>query len=198
MHIDIEAFARSVAAQGGAWAYLALFLSTFIEGFFPPLPSDMIVLFCTLLAAQHQLHWLPVLSLSFAGAMTGALLVFWFGARHGRGWIMAKPRPFLSARRFLAMESHFSRYGNLILMLNRAVIGGRSVGFLIAGLTRYPLRKVMQYGAPGTLAWYGLLVALGLVFGERARHMVSAVIYAVMALAALGVVSLLVTRRLLR
>ncbi len=195
--MNIDHLVRSLAAQGGLWAYLALLAATFVEGFFPPLPSDVIVLLCTLLAAQHHLHWLPVLALSFVGAMAGALLVYRFGARHGRGWILSKPRPFLSPRRFLAMESHFGRYGNVILALNRAVIGGRSVGFLVAGLAHYPLRKVLQYGAPGTLAWYVLLVALGLAFGEQARQMASAIIYAAMALLVLSIVSLAITRKLM-
>ena len=195
--MNLDGLARSLAAHGGLWAYLALFAATFVEGFFPPLPSDVIVLFCTLLAAQRQLHWLPVLALSFAGAMAGALLVYRFGARHGRAWFLSKPRPFLSPRRFLSMESHFGKYGNLILALNRAVIGGRSAGFLVAGLAHYPLRKVLQYGAPGTLSWYALLVALGLVFGEQARHMVNAIVYVVMALLVLSIVSLAITRKLM-
>ncbi|HTY07627.1 MAG TPA: DedA family protein [Candidatus Edwardsbacteria bacterium] len=195
--MNLDDLVRSLAAQSGAWAYLALFLGTFIEGFFPPLPSDVIVLFCTLLVAQRHLYWLSVLALSFAGAMAGTLLVYWFGARHGRGWVLAKHRPFLPPRRFLAMESHFGKYGNLILALNRVVVGGRSVGFLVAGLSHYPLRKVLAYGAPGTFAWYVLLMALGLAFGERAGHLVQAIIYGAMALVVLSVVSLAVTRKLM-
>jgi membrane protein DedA with SNARE-associated domain len=139
-----------------------------------------------------------VLALSFSGGILGALLVYWVGARHGRSWLLAKPRPFLSPKRIMAMESHFGKYGNLILALNRAVIGGRSVGFLVAGVSRYPLRKVLAYGAPGTLAWYVLLVALGMVFGEQAKQFIKAVIFIVMALLALWVVSLVITRKIMK
>lgn len=196
--MSLESIARALAGQGGAWAYLTLFIATFLEGVFPAAPSDVVVLFCTLMVVQGTLHWAPVLACSFCGGMLGALLVYWIGARHGRSWLLAKPRPFLSPARIAEMESHFGRYGNLILALNRAVMGGRSIGFLVAGVTHHPLRQVLLYGGPGTLAWYVLLVALGLVFGEQAKQFVSAIIFIVMALLALSVLSLIITRRIMK
>jgi membrane protein DedA with SNARE-associated domain len=196
--MNLESITKALAAQGGIWAYLTVFVATFLEGVFPPVPSDVAVLFCTLLVVQGSLHWVPVLAFSFLGGIAGALLVYWIGARHGREWFLAKPRPFLPPHRFLAMESHFSKYGNLILALNRAVVGGRSIGFLVAGLAHYPLRKVLLYGAPGTLAWYALLVALGMIFGEQAKQLVNAIIFIVMALLALSVISVIVTKKIMK
>jgi membrane protein DedA with SNARE-associated domain len=196
--MNLESIAKALAAHGGFWAYLTLFVATFLEGVFPPVPSDVIVLFCTLLVVQGSLHWIPVLALSFLGGIAGALLVYWIGARHGRSWLLAKPRPFLPPRRFAEMESHFGRYGNLILALNRVVIGGRSIGFLVAGLSHYPLRRVLLFGAPGTLGWYALLVALGTVFGEQAQQFVSAIVFIVMALLVLSAISVIITRKIMK
>ncbi len=196
--MNLESIAVTLAANGGLWAYLTLFVATLLEGVFPPVPSDVVVLFCTLMVVQGHLHWLPVLLLAFLGGFLGALLVYWFGARHGREWFLSKPRPFLPPRRFLAMEGHFGKYGNLILALNRAVVGGRSIGFLVAGLSHYPLGRVILYGAPGTLAWYVLLVALGMIFGEQAGRLVNAIVFIVMALLALSVVSIVITKRLMK
>jgi membrane protein DedA with SNARE-associated domain len=96
------------------------------------------------------------------------------------------------------MEGHFKKYGNIILALNRAVIGGRSFGFLIAGLTDYQFRKVVIYGTPGILLWYALVIALGIYFGERAKQMVNGIIMVVMIIMALSALSLLVTKKLFK
>ncbi|HBZ87434.1 MAG: hypothetical protein A2509_11245 [Candidatus Edwardsbacteria bacterium RIFOXYD12_FULL_50_11] len=198
MNLDLEGITKSFAAQGGLWAYLTVFATTFIEGIFPIIPSDVVVLFCALLVAKGTLHWLPLFLSAFVGGALGALLVYWIGVSKGREFFLAKPRFFLSPKRLLEMEGHFKKYGNIILALNRAVIGGRSFGFLIAGLTDYQFRKVVIYGTPGILLWYALVIALGIYFGERAKQMVNGIIMVVMIIMALSALSLLVTKKLFK
>ena len=196
--MNLESLIRAFTSQGGLWAYATIFLATFVEGFFPPLPSDVVVLFCALMVARGGLHWLPCLLAAFVGGSLGALLVYWFGAAHGRGYFLAKPRLFMSPQRFLSLEGSFHRYGNIILLLNRAVVGGRSFGFLIAGLTHYQLRRVLLYGLPGIMLWYLLLLFLGIRFGALAKQLVNGIVVVVMAVLALSALSLLISRRLLK
>jgi len=196
--MSMEQLAKALASQGGWWAYLTVFLATFLEGVFPPAPSDVVVIFCAILAGQGQLHWVPGFLSAFLGGSLGALLVYWIGIKKGRDYFLAKPRLFLSPQRLLVMEAHFGRYGNLILALNRAVMGGRSFGFLIAGLTNYPLRKVLLFGLPGIALWYALLMCLGLFFGTQAKHLVNIIIIVVMSLLALALISAIITKRLMK
>jgi membrane protein DedA with SNARE-associated domain len=98
----------------------------------------------------------------------------------------------------LLMEGQFAKYGNLILALNRAVVGGRSFGFLIAGLTGYSFKKVLLYGLPGIALWYGLLLCLGIFFGAQAKQFVNVIIIVVMSLLALSLVSVIVTKKLMK
>jgi membrane protein DedA with SNARE-associated domain len=198
MNIDLEGITKSFAAQGGLWAYATVFATTFIEGIFPPIPSDVVVLFCALLVAKGTLHWFPLFLSAFIGGTLGALLVYWIGYSKGREFFLSKPRPFLSPKRLLEMESHFGKYGNAILALNRAVIGGRSFGFLIAGLTDYKFKKVMLYGTPGIVIWYVMVIALGMFFGDRAKQMVNGIIMVVMIILALSVISMIITKRILK
>lgn len=192
--MNLEDLARSFAAQGGLWAYLTLFLSTFLEGLFPVIPSDVVVLFCALLVSRQELHWLPCLLSSFLGGAAGALLVYWFGRRHGRGYFLSARRFFITPQQFLAAEAPFQKYGNLIILLNRAIIGGRSFGFLIAGLMRHPLKQVLLYGLSGILAWYLLLLFLGVRFGTLAGRLVHGLILVVMSILILSLISLLLSR----
>ena len=198
MNLDLEGITKSFAAQGGLWAYLTIFVITFIEGLFPIIPSDVAVLFCALLVAKGSLHWFPLFISAFVGGTLGALLVYWIGASKGREFFLAKPRPFLSPKKMLEMEEHFGRYGKIILALNRAVWGGRSFGFLIAGLTGYKFKQVIIYGTPGIFLWYVMVIALGIYFGERAQQMVSGIILVVMIILALSVLSLIITKKLFR
>lgn len=195
--IDLEGLAKSFVSGGGLWAYLTIFFSTFIEGIFPPIPSDVVVLFCALLVSRGELHLLPSFLSAFLGGSLGALLVYWFGSAHGRSYFLSKPRLFVTPERFLAFEGLFRRYGNLILALNRAVVGGRSFGFLAAGLMRHRLRDVLAYGFSGIMAWYGLLFLLGLKFGVLASRLVTGIVMVVMAVLLLSIASLIVYRILL-
>lgn len=196
--IDLETPAKSFVANGGIWAYSTLFVATFIEAFFPPIPSDVVVLFCALMIARGDLHWLPCLAASFLGGSLGALLVYWFGATHGRSYFLERPRLFVTPERFLSAEAHFQRYGNLVLALNRALMGGRSFGFLLAGLMHHRLASVMLYGLSGILGWYLLLFFLGIRFGTLANRIVNGIMLAVIALAALSLISLALSRLLFR
>ncbi len=192
----LEDIARSFVSAGGRWAYLTLFATTFIEAFFPPIPSDVVVIFCALMIARGELSWLPCLAASFIGGSLGALLVYRFGATHGRSYFLARPRLFVTPKHFLKAEQHFRRYGDLVLLLNRALVGGRSLGFLIAGLMHHHLSRVLLYGLSGILAWYLLLFFLGIRFGHLAHRIVDAIIIGVMCLAALSLLSLLLSRLL--
>lgn len=196
--MSMEQLANALASQGGWWAYLTIFTATFLEGIFPPAPSDVVVIFCAILVGQNQLHWLPGFLSAFLGGSLGALLVYWIGLRKGRDYFLSKPRPFLSPQRLLVMESHFARYGNLILALNRAVVGGRSFGFLIAGLTGYEFKKVLLYGLPGIALWYGLLFCLGIFFGSQAKHFVNVIIIVVMSLLSISLISMIITKKLMK
>ncbi|MBI5805263.1 DedA family protein [candidate division TA06 bacterium] len=196
--MSMEQLANTLASQGGWWAYLTIFTATFLEGVFPPAPSDVVVIFCAILVGQNQLHWFPGFLSAFLGGSLGALLVYWIGIKKGRDYFLSKPRPFLSPSRLILMEGHFARYGNLILALNRAVVGGRSFGFLIAGLTGYSFKKVLLYGLPGIALWYGLLFCLGIFFGAQAKQFVNVIIIVVMSLLALSLVSALVTKKLIK
>jgi membrane-associated protein len=196
--MNLEDLAKSFVSQGGLWAYLTLFLSTFIEGFFPLVPSDVVVLFCALMVSRQELHWLPCLASSFSGGAAGALLVYWFGRRHGRGYFLSARRFFITPQRFLAAEAPFKKYGNLIILLNRAIVGGRSFGFLIAGLMRHPLNQVLLYGLSGILAWYLLLLFLGTRFGAVAGRLVNGLILVVMSILILSLISLLLSRLLFK
>jgi membrane-associated protein len=198
MNINLEELTKSLTSQCGLWAYLTVFLATFLEGIMPIIPSDVAVLFCALMVAKGSLHWIPLLIASFIGGALGALLVYWIGVAKGRDFFMSKPRPFLSQERLLNMESHFNQYGNIILALNRAVIGGRSFGFLIAGLTDYKFKNILTYGMPGIFIWYLLIIALGVYFGEQAKQMINGIIAAVMIIIILSVISLLITKKIMK
>ena len=196
--MNMEQLAKTLAAQGGWWAYLTIFTATFLEGVFPPAPSDVVVIFCAIMVGQEQLHWLPGFLSAFLGGSLGALMVYWIGIKKGRDYFLVKPRPFLSPQRLLLMEGQFARYGNLILALNRAVVGGRSFGFLIAGLTGYSMEKVLLYGLPGIALWYGLLFCLGIYFSAQAKQFVNVIIIVVMSLLALTLVSVIITKKLMK
>lgn len=198
MNLDLEGIAKSCAAQGGLWAYITVFAATFIEGVFPLIPSDVVVLFCALLIAKGSLHWLPLFLSAFVGGTLGALFVYWIGYSKGRDFFLSKPRPFLSPKRLLEMEGHFAKYGNIILALNRAITGGRSFGFLIAGLADYKFKRVLVYSIPGIFLWYVMIIALGIYFGDHAKQIITGIIMAITLILLLSVISLLITKKLLR
>ena len=150
--------------EGGG--YLAIAALMFAENVFPPIPSELIMPFAGFAAARGDLNLVFAVLAGSAGALAGAYLWYWIGARlgveriakfaerHGR-WLTLTPQDVHKA------DAWFDRYGGGAVFVGRLVPAVRTLISLPAGVSGMKLPKFLFYSALGTVLWTTLLTLLG-------------------------------------
>lgn len=147
------------------WFYLALFAVAVIDGFFPVVPSESMVITGGVYAASGEPEVGLVVVLAALGAFVGDHVAYGIGRLSGgrveRGLRAGTRRhkAFVWARRTMAER------GGLILVVARYVPGGRTAVTMTMGVVGYRLRSFSLFAGIAALSWalYGTL--LGYVGG---------------------------------
>lgn len=148
-----------------AWVLWVLFSLCIIDGFFPPLPSESLVVG---LAAVSASVGHPNLLLLFATAAAGAFIgdnIAYTVGRHVLSGLVHSPRP--RVRRAMAWAARELRHrGPVIIMAARYIPVGRVAVNITAGATRFPRPLFMLLDAIAALSWAGYSIAIGTVAGN--------------------------------
>ena len=157
-----------VQHAGEWWTYLATGLLTWLDGFFPPLPSESIVIAMATLSDTHggpvNLWLLGIVALG--GAWAGDNTAYWIG-RH-----MPLDKIFRGERgaRNLARAHHLIHHnGPEVLLSGRFIPGYRIAINMVAGYVRMPYKRFMVIDAFATLLWASFAVSIGLAAGSLFR-----------------------------
>ncbi|MFD6176934.1 MULTISPECIES: DedA family protein [unclassified Isoptericola] len=144
------------------WIYPAMYVFATIDGFFPPIPSESVVITLTVLAHTEGVPWLPgVLALAIAGAWTGDQIAYQIGRSVG-----TERFAFLrSARGRKAVEwarHALDHRGASFILAARYVPIGRVAVNMTAGAVGYPRRRFMIYSGIAAVTWgiYSMLIGL--------------------------------------
>lgn len=190
--------AAILAISGSAVVLPILFLFTVIDGFFPPLPSESIIIALAVFAASG--HSAPHLAALFAvgavGAWTGDQLAYFIGTRAdvSRWRIFSRPRVravFDYADRLLSQRAAS------IIFSARYIPVGRVAVNMTAGALRYPYRRFALIGAGAAVTWSAYSIAIGTMAGSwiNAGPLVNAVIGIVGGLVIGTVLDMVLARR---
>lgn len=152
-------------AAGQPWVPLALLLCCAVDGFFPPVPSESLVIaLAALSAATGQPDAWVVLLAGAAGAVIGDLTAYSIGRRAGLqrfAW-MRSPR----ARSVIERTTRtLDRRTALFLIAGRFVPVVRVVINLTAGASRMPLRRYLPLSLTAAVVWASFGVGVGLLGG---------------------------------
>lgn len=150
---------------GSFWVYAVIFLACFIENLVPPFPGDSFILAGGGLVALGRLNLFVTFLLVVAGGMLSVMILYRLGYTHGRAYLMRKNFRYLSRNDVEGMERRLKRWGGLILVSSRFIVGMRAALALAAGIGRYPSMRMLVYSALSYLLFVGLiyLVAATLV-----------------------------------
>ena len=152
--------------------YLGIGFLMFLETVFPPIPSEVIMPFAGVAAAQGKLSLGYVIAAGTAGAMLGNL--FWYLAARALGII--RLRPFIDRwGRWLTLswpeveraERWFGAKGTAFVMLGRLVPTVRSLVSIPAGLLKMRFSHFFIASTIGTALWTALLTIAGEKLGEH-------------------------------
>lgn len=150
------------------WVYPAIFLLVVLDGFFPPVPSETVVVAAAAVgvAAGVPEPWLVVL-VAAVGAAVGDNIAYALGRRLGvRLRWMRRPR----VRRALARSGRALRHrAALVILTARYVPIGRLAVNMTAGATRLPWRRFWPLTVLGGVSWAVYSTLVGVVAGQWAH-----------------------------
>jgi len=154
-----------LALAASPWVYAALYLFATIDGFFPPIPSESVViaLAAVAVATGEPNLWL-VLAVAAAGAFTGDQVAYAIGRRvHLRTTRLLRGR---RAQRTVDWAEHaLTHRGAAFIFGARYIPVGRVAVNMSAGALRFPWRRFLPLSALAGISWSALSVTIGLLAG---------------------------------
>ena len=152
-------------AVASPWLYLAMFAVAVIDGFFPPVPSETVLVASAAVAASTGRPDLVALGLvAAAGAAVGDNIAFAIGRRTGSARFAWMRRPRVAgalARAGAALD----RRGAGLILGARFIPVGRVAVNLSAGALAYPWRRFALLSVAAGLCWAAYSIAIGLLAG---------------------------------
>lgn len=150
------------------FGYIGLFVMTFLESTFTPIPSEITVIPAGYLIHQGEMHWLPVLFSTIGGTMCGSYFTYWIASRFGRKIVKKYGNYVLFTEGKLKLvEKYFKDHGEISIFTARLIPGIRHVISFPAGLAHMNLRKFLLYTAVGGSLWISILLVAGYLIGSN-------------------------------
>jgi membrane-associated protein len=165
---NLEAWILALAASG--WIYPALLGFATIDGFFPPIPSESVVI--TLAVSAHATgspNLLLVLVIAAVGAWTGDQIAFSLGRAIGTERI-AFLRTARGRKAVAWAERALAHRGASFILAARYIPIGRVAVNMTAGAVGYPRRRFMAFSAIAAVTWALYSVLIGLVAAQWLGH----------------------------
>ncbi|ADB32420.1 SNARE associated Golgi protein [Kribbella flavida DSM 17836] len=149
------------------WIYLALFGFAALDGFFPAVPSETLVVTAGVFAATGEPNLYGVIAIAAAGAFVGDHVSYFLGRGAG-GRLIARTKPGTKRHAMtLWARNALAERGGLVLVVARYVPGGRTAVTLTMGAVRYPARKFSFFAGLAAVSW-GLYCSLVGYLGGKA------------------------------
>lgn len=186
-----------LAAAGQPWVLFLVLACCLIDGFFPPIPSESVVVGLAAVAATADVPnpWLLAL-VAALGAFLGDNIAYLIGRGVGTNrWRWMRGRRMQRAFRWAGLELR-KRPASLILVARFIPIGRVAVN-LTAGATHFRHVRFVLLTVMSAILWASYSVGIGLFFGQwfEDNHLLGAVI-AIICAVGLGIVVDLVISRL--
>lgn len=150
----IDALVHHVhAAMGSPWVYLLLFAIAAIDGFFPVVPSESLVITAGVFAASGEPELPLVIAVAALGATLGDHVSYLIGRSSG-GRLPGRLRPGTRGRSaFDRAARTLAERGGLVLVVARYIPGGRTAATMTMRALRYPLRSFTPYDCLAAVSW---------------------------------------------
>ena len=166
------------------WLYLVLFAVTVIDGFFPPVPSETLLVAAAAVAASTGEGNLLLLgAIAAIAAAIGDNIAFAIGRGLGTTRFRWMRRPRVAAA-FAHARLALDRRSATLILGARYIPVGRVAVNMSAGALAFPWRRFVPLSLIGGLSWSVFSIAIGLLAGAwiKDQPLLSAGLGIVMAL----------------
>jgi membrane-associated protein len=148
------------------WVYLALFAIATLDGFFPVVPSETMVITAGVFAASGEPNLALVILVAAAGAFCGDHISYQIGRSAGQSLVKRLPDRGRRRATFDWAANALQSRGGLLLVVARYIPGGRTAATLTTGAVRYPRRKFALFDAAAAISWGAYSALVGYIGGE--------------------------------
>ncbi len=186
-----------LAAAGQPWVLVLVFACCVIDGFFPPIPSESVVVGLAAVAVTANVPApLSLIGTAAAGAFIGDNIAYLIGRGVGtsRWAVMRGPR---MQKSFLWAGMELRKRPASLILVARFIPIGRVAVNLTAGATAFPRPRFVALTVLSAVLWAGYSVGIGMFFGQwfEQNHLLGATIAIVCAIV-LGILVDVVIRKL--
>ena len=150
---------------GSPWIYVPIFAFVLIDAFFPPIPSEVVVVALAALSASTGTPDMYLLvGATVAGALCGDNIAYLLGRSLGQERI-SRLRWQVVARASSWAREELKRRPVLIILTAREIPVGRTVVNITAGATGFPWRRFAPISAVAGAAWAGYAIVIAVFAG---------------------------------
>ena len=157
----------------GNYGYIGVFLLIMIENVFPPIPSEVILLFGGFMTTYTKLNIVGMVVASTLGSIFGAVILYYIGKIFNKDRLKKLISGKLGKILRLKVsdidnaDSWFDNKGNKTVFFCRFIPLVRSLISIPAGMSEMPMVKFLLYTLFGSLIWNIVLIIVGSVVGEN-------------------------------
>ena len=160
------------------FGYFGLFIMTFLESTFTPLPGEVTIVPAGFLVYQGKMHILPVLLSCISGTMAGSYFTYWFAQQFGVRFVKKYGKYFFFPPHKLSMvQKYFKEHGSVSVFTARLLPGIRHVIAFPAGIAEMKLSLFFIYTFLGSTIWTIVLLIVGYQIGNNKEMLVHYIIY---------------------
>lgn len=167
---SMQEFILTIMEQFG---YIGVFLLIAIENIFPPIPSEVILLFGGFMTTYTKLNIVIMIIAATLGSILGAIVLYYIGKIFNKDRL----KKIISGKigKILRLKNSdidkadkwFDTKGNKTVFFCRFIPIVRSLISIPAGMSEMPMGKFLVYTTFGSLIWNTVLVVIGSIVGEN-------------------------------
>lgn len=156
-----------------SYGYIGVFLLILIENIFPPIPSELILLFGGFMTTYTKLNIIVMIISATLGSLIGALLLYKIGTIFDK----EKLKILISGKlgRVLNLKNSdidnankwFSNEGQKTVFFCRFIPLIRSIISIPAGMNKMKISKFITYTLLGSVIWNLVLIIIGHIVGRN-------------------------------
>ncbi|MFC7625332.1 DedA family protein [Microlunatus sp. GCM10028923] len=155
-----------LGAAGSPWVYLLVLLVACIDGFFPPIPSESVVVALAAVGIATGQPWvIGVAIVAAIGAIAGDNIAFLMGRKLGVGRFAWMRRPRV-AKVFDFAHRQLQHRGALLILTARYIPVGRVAVNMTAGATGFSWRRFFPLSILAGSSWAAYSILIGAVAGH--------------------------------
>lgn len=155
------------------FGYLGVFLLITLENVFPPIPSEVILLFGGFMTTYTKLNIIIMIIAATLGSIFGAIILYYVGKIFNK----ERLKKIISGKigKVLRLKNSdidkadewFDKKGQKTVFICRFIPIVRSLISIPAGMSEMPLVKFLIYTTLGSLIWNTVLIIIGSIVGAN-------------------------------